>query len=91
MVRLIERDIKDIKATPQYKGNDETASDSPFKDSLEVHLQSMSDFISELDDYNNSHSQDDMKRKEIDKILRGISQSIVDLRKIMFPERNKKK
>lgn len=84
----INEEVKDIHATPGYKGIDDTVSNEPFKDSLEVFIQSMRDSLDALSDYS-SKSQDDMKLKEVDAYLRQIDLVIQDIRKIMYPSRNK--
>lgn len=89
MIKVINEEIKDIKATNRYKGNDKSVSDSPFKDALTVFINHISDSIDNLKEYNKL-DQDQMKTKKIDNILREIDISIQNLRKIMYPNRNKK-
>lgn len=90
MIEISSEDIKDIKATPKYSGNDSSVSDEPFKDSLSVFIELMEDHLNNFKIYS-SRDQSEMKTSEVDSLLKGIDVAIQSLRKVLYPNRNKKK
>lgn len=90
MIEIVSENIKDIKATPKYSGNDSSVSDEPFKDSLSVFIELMEDHLNSLKIYS-SRDQSEMKTSEVDNLLKGIDVAIQSLRKVLYPNRSKKK